>query len=148
MLASGVNLVETKFGNIQLRSTNSPDLAEIIYEIFRCGHAHGDEVPKEFSVLPSQGNFGSRWGVGKGELHMPDRIVPALLAVAVFSKANADEVSAGAYHLSLGNEQFPISEWWGREDDFVSIAAKYNKIRVKLEGLERWDNGIMEITST
>jgi hypothetical protein len=89
MMGAGLNLVETRFTNIKLRNTASPDLAEIIYEIFRCSHAHGDEVPPNFSVLPSQGGFGSVWGLGYGELHMPDRVVWALLAVSVFSKVNS-----------------------------------------------------------
>ncbi len=139
MLGAGLNLVETRFSNIQLKHTATPDLAEIIYEIFRCSHAHGDEVPPEFSVLPSQGNFHSYWGLAKGELHMPDRVVWALLSVAVFSKVNAHEKSEGSYFLSLGAEQFPIADWWGREDDFRPIAAKYNQTRVKLDGLERFE---------
>jgi hypothetical protein len=137
MIGAGINLVETRFTNIRLRNTATPDLAEIIYEIFRCSHAHGDEVPSNFSVLPSQGGFGSTWGLGYGELHMPDRVVWALLAVSVFSKVNKGEKTTGSYYLSLGDEQFLISEWWGREDEFRLIAAKYNQTRVKLDKLER-----------
>lgn len=47
MIGAGLNLMETKFTNIQLRNTSAPDLAEVIYEILRCSHAHGDEVPRE-----------------------------------------------------------------------------------------------------
>jgi hypothetical protein len=137
MIGSGVNLIETKFSNITLKNTDTPDLAEVIYEIFRCSHAHGDEVPLEFSVLPSEGNFGSKWRLAKGELHMPDRVVWALLAVAVFSKINARENSEGSYYLSLGNDKFLLSEWWGREDDFRPIAEKSNQTRVRIDGLER-----------
>src|SRR4030088_1326069 len=38
MIGAGLNLIETRFTNIQLRNNAAPDLAEIIYEIFRCGH--------------------------------------------------------------------------------------------------------------
>jgi hypothetical protein len=137
MMGAGLNLVETRFSNIKLRNTASPDLAEIIYEIFRCSHGHGDEVPPNFCVLPSRGGFGSEWGLGRDELHMPDRVVWALLAVSVFSKANRGEKTTGSYYLSLGDEQFLISEWWGREDEFRPIAARYNQTRVKLDKLER-----------
>jgi hypothetical protein len=87
--------------------------------------------------MPSQGGFGSKWGLGYGELHMPDRVVWALLAVSVFSKVNKGEKTTGSYYLSLGDERFTISEWWGREDDFRSIADRYNQVRVKLDKLER-----------
>ena len=68
---------------------------------------------------------------------MPDRVLWALLSVAVFSIVNRHERTTGAYYLSLGDEQFPIREWWGREDDFRPIADRYNKVRVKLDALER-----------
>src|SRR5437660_2126536 len=53
MLGAGVNLVETRFKNVSLTKNQNPDLAEIIYEIFRCSHAHGEEVPPEFHVVSS-----------------------------------------------------------------------------------------------
>jgi hypothetical protein len=137
MIGAGLNLVETRFSNIQLRNSSSPDLAEIIYEIFRCSHAHGEEVPAAFAVIPSEGAAYSRWRLAHGELHMPDRVIWGLLAVAVFSRVNGGETSTGSYYLSLGDDQFPISKWWGREDDFRPVAERYNQTRVKLDRLER-----------
>ena len=131
MSSAGVNLVDTRFANIQISKNNEPDFAEIVYEIFRCAHAHGDEVPPEYSLLPSTG-----WGLGHGELHMPDRILWGLISVAVFAKVNAVERSTGTYYLSLGAERFTISEWWGREDDFRQVAGRYNQTRVKLDKLD------------
>jgi len=141
MLGPGINLVETKFENIQLKNNCSPDLAEIIYEIFRCSHAHGDEVPIAFSVTPTTDSECSRWILGNGEIHMPDRIIWALLSVAVFSRVNASEKSDGNYYLSLGDHRFLLREWWGREDDFRVIAAQYNQTRVTLDKLGRLEKG-------
>src|SRR6266436_1434290 len=62
---------------------------------------------------------------------MPDRVVWALLAVAVFAEVNRSEKNTGSYYLSLGTEQFSICDWWGREKDFRPVADRYNKIRVK-----------------
>jgi hypothetical protein len=137
MIGAGLNLVETRFTNVHLRNNHSPDLADIIYEIFRCGHAHGDEVPAQFSVRPTTGGFNSDWLLGPGEIHMPDRVVWALLSVAVFSKVNRSEKSSGAYYLSLGDDRFPVCDWWGREDDFRPVANRYNQTRVKLDKLDR-----------
>jgi hypothetical protein len=139
MMGAGLNFVETRFTNIRLRNIKSPDFADIIYEIFRCSHAHGDEVPTAFSVLPSVGGFYSQWLLGDGEFHMPDRVIWALLAVSVLSKVNRHEKTEGPYYLSLGEERFPIREWWGRERDFRPIAARYNKVRVKIDGLDRFE---------
>ena len=132
MIGSGVNLVETKFSNVVLSRTARPDLAEIIYEIFRCSHAHGAEIPPQYSI----NMVTPEWLIAKSELHMPDTVVWALLAVAVLSKVNAGEHSAGEHYLSLCGDKFPVREWWGREDDFRPIADGHNKVRVKLEGLE------------
>jgi hypothetical protein len=137
MIGAGFNLIESRFTNVQLGKNLSPDLADVIYEIFRCSHAHGDEVPACYSIIPTVGPFGSKWSFGHGELHMPDRITWALLAITVFSKINARQKSNGAYYLSLGNDQFPICDWWGREDDFRPVADRYNQTRVKFDKLDR-----------
>ena len=135
MLGAGINLVETRFTNISLAKTKSPDLAEIVYEVFRCSHAHGEEVPVAFSVVPSQSDFLSSWQMGQDELHIPDRIVWALLGIAVFSKVNHRQKSTGGYYLSLGTDKFPLTEWGG-EDRLRPIADRYNKTRVTLNGLD------------
>jgi hypothetical protein len=137
MIGARINLVETRFSNVRLRSNDSPDLAEVIYEIFRCSHAHGDDVPACYSVIPTEGSVNSRWLIGNGELHMPDRIIWALLAIAVFSRVNAHEKSTGTYYLSLGDDRFPVCDWWGREGDFRPVATRYNQTRVKLDKLDR-----------
>jgi hypothetical protein len=136
MIGSGIDLT-TCFSNMRLGDNHSPDLADVVYKIFRCSYAHGDEAPASYSVIPTAGPFGSRWVLEHGELHMPDRITWALLAVVVFSKVNAREKSDGAYYLSLGHDQFTICNWWGREDDFRPVAARYNQTRVKLDKLDR-----------
>jgi len=137
MIGAGLNLIETRFSNVHLGKNHSPDLADVIYEIFRCSHAHGDEVPASFSIIPTVGSVVSTWGFGHGELHIPDRIIWALLAIAVLSKVNAGEKSDGTYYFSLGNDQFRICDWWGREDDFRPVAGRYNQTRVKLAKLDR-----------
>ena len=137
MLGAGVNLVDSRFANINLGKPSPPDLAEFVYEVFRCAHAHGDEVPNVYSIMPTTGSELSHWYFGHGELHMPDRIVWALLALVVFADVNAHENSDGDYYLSLGNDRFVLREWWGRESDFRPVAESYNRTRVTFEGLDR-----------
>jgi hypothetical protein len=136
MMGAGMNLVDTRFENVPLPNNPSPDFAELIYRIFRCHDAHGDEIPLTYSVTKSEGNFLSHWAFSDGELHMPDRVVFALLAVAVFSRVNADVQSSADHWLALGDDRFPIRDWWGREDEFRQIADYYNQTRVKIEGLK------------
>lgn len=137
MIGAGLDLIETRFSNVHLRNNHSPDIADVIYEIFRCAHAHGDEVSPSYSIIPTEGSVVSKWKFGHGELHMPDRIIWALLAIAVFSKVNGGEKSVGAYYLSLGDDRFPVCDWWGREDDFRPVADQYNQTRVRFDKLDR-----------
>jgi len=139
MLVGGINLAETRFSNIRLTRAQPPDLADIIYEVFRCSHAHGDEVPPNYSVILTSGNFNSEWVMADNELHMPDRIIWALLGVTVFANVNRGETNAGSYFLSLGDDRFLLRDWWGREDDFKPFATKHNTTRVKFEGLDRFE---------
>jgi len=138
MIGVGINFSETRFSNVQLGKNKAPDLAEIIYEVFRCSHAHGEEVPAQFSVVQSEGGFSSQLLFGPGNLHIPDCVVWALLSVVVFSKANRLETTAGAYYLSLGGDRYLIRDWWGREDDFKPIAEGQNRVKVILDGLDRF----------
>jgi hypothetical protein len=137
MIGSGINLVEARFDNIKLKDNAAPDLAEIIYDVCRCNLVHGDEVPMSFALTKSESDFGSAWYLADNKVHMPDRVVWALLAVAVFSRVNASIKTTGTFYLTLGTEQFVISQWWGREDDFRPIADRYNTTRVKSEKSDR-----------
>jgi len=137
--------VNTRWTHISLddghgKIIKEPDLADIIYHIFRCSHAHAEEVPLTFTVLPSQQRI-LRWmiGIEDKSVHMPDTVIFALLAVSVFSKVNVDIVSAGDLSLTWGNQTgyfiFPVKESWGREDEVKLLLAGKNMTRVKLNGL-------------
>jgi len=148
MIGGGINLEETKWNNVKIddgygTKITNPDLADIIYHIFRCNNAHGEEVPPMYSLCPSGDGY-STWFLSEDQILMPDRIIWALLAVSVFSKANMNVSSDGDYYLSWGSEslglgihKFVIKEWWGREDDFCAFITPHNKTRVKLDKLER-----------
>ena len=56
---------------------------------------------------------------------------------AVEDASNGKLDSALLHSCIAIDTQLPIRDWWGKEDDFRSIAAKYNQTRIKVEGLER-----------
>ena len=133
MLGAGINLDETRFNwGTPLPRTKDPDLADLIYEAFRCTHAHGDEQPMEFDFIKCVGSGQVIFGISEGKISFPDTIIFALIGVAVFSNVNCDQKILGDYHLTLGGETFIINDWWGRENDFRAIAAKNTKQRIKL----------------
>lgn len=146
MMGSGINLEETIWNNVEVdngygKIISNPDLADIIYHIFRCSHAHGKNVSKNYELLPPTVDGKLAWQVGGGVIRMPTLIIHALLAVSVFSKENNGIKTSGDYFLPLGKEKFIIKDWWGKEDDFKLFLSKKipNPTRVKLEGLKNLD---------
>lgn len=132
-LGAGLNLDLTKFSNIKLRKIQDPDFADIVYEVFRCAHAHGDEVPSEFEVI--FGNEHSRtWMMGDGVLQLPHTLLFALLFVAVFAPVNKGERDLPGAFLTLGagdtKNEFLISDSWGKSAMLEPIAARHNPVRV------------------
>ena len=134
MIGVGLNLAGTHFANVGTRKMPNLDFADVVYTVFRCNTAHGDEIPFEYAVTKSEAGA-HNWLLADRKLHMPDLVVFALLGVAVFSRANADVRSEGEYSLTLGSDLFLIREWWGREGDLRPYADKYNQTRVAINGL-------------
>jgi hypothetical protein len=130
MGAPGIDLKETRFPVTVERPKaegGQPDIADVIYGIHRCHQGHGEELPGGFDLLPDAKGppRSTRLTVEKGKLRLSDRIIFGLLAVAVMSPANADQVVPVGYHLTFGSDTvLPISEWWGRSADFRAIAAR------------------------
>lgn len=135
----GFNLEESRFSNVPLKGTANPDWAEVVYEVHRCSHAHGDEIPRGFELVPGVGLALKRGRIGDGVLEMPDNLPFGLLFAAVLSPVNSAEHVAGNYYLTIGHEhhnnlmQLPINDWWGGADDFRPIADRHNKVRVKFQ---------------
>ena len=132
MFAVGINLDETIFKWITLKSKQSK-FSEIIYEIFRCNLAHGTELPSGFKVELRSSNEYRTMELGQQVLNMPDTIIFALLAVAVFSTVNGDQKINRDYWLSCGETKFIIDQWWGRENDAKKYFNTLKLPRVKIE---------------
>ena len=132
MLGIGINLDETTFKWIALEKRPSR-FSEIIYEIFRCNLAHGTEVPPGFGVLLRKSDENRSVLIGQQQLVLPDTIIFALLAVAVFSSVNAGQKIGSNYWLSCGTMRFTIDDWWGREADARICFSTVEMPRIKME---------------
>ena len=126
----GTNLVESRFPVKVERPKakgGKPDIADVIYGVHRCAHGHGDELPNGFELIPdATGPAGiTRMRMNKGSIQLSDRVIFGLLAVAVFSPVNIDQIVPDGYFLTYGKSTtFQINEWWGRAKEFPEIAAK------------------------
>ena len=125
----GINVVDTRFPVTVQRATapgGQPDLADLIYAVHRCAHGHGDELPDGFELIQNAaGPEGyTRMEMQRGKVHLSDRIIFGLLAVAVLSPANKGQRVPDSYYLSFGRSaRMLINQWWGRAADFPAIVA-------------------------
>jgi hypothetical protein len=125
----GINLVTTRWPvkvDRPKAAGGKPDIADVIYGIHRCSHGHGDELPNGFELMPDAAGppRQTTMRIEKGKVQLSDRVIFGLLAVAIMSPVNADQVVPNGYHLTFAHLTLPINDWWGRAADFPSIAAQ------------------------
>jgi hypothetical protein len=129
MGAPGIDLLETRFPvRVERPKTigGHPDFADVLYGIHRCCHGHGQALPEGFELLSDAGGptRRTRMEVEEGRVRFSDRVIFGLLAVAVLSPMNADQTVPDTYYLRFSDKPvLPISNWWGRAEDFPSILA-------------------------
>jgi hypothetical protein len=122
----GVDLAGTRFPVHVERPKaqgGQPDLADVIYGIHRCCHGHGEELPQGFELLPDAAGPArmTRFEVEQGKVRLSDRVIFALIAVAVLSPVNQDQRVPDRYFLTFGVQKLPINAWWGRATDFTEL---------------------------
>jgi hypothetical protein len=146
MGAPGIDLVKTRFPVAVKRPTapdGKPDLADVIYGIHRCCHAHGDQLPDGFELLRDAAGPKrlTRIGIERGKIRLSDRVIFGLLAVAVLSPANRDQAlnELEGYYLIFGESaKLVINEWWGRANEFPAIVAQDPTPQVKFD-FRNWE---------
>ncbi|MEP3122544.1 MULTISPECIES: hypothetical protein [Alphaproteobacteria] len=143
----GINLDETRFPDISIKTDNGktierPDFSDLIYHAFRCALAHGHEISDEFVLTEEEDEDKSHWLIGlqNGHIHMPRRVVWALIAVVVFCRANQDITTESNLWLtwtrnSMGRNEpyrFDIDIFWGAEETVRRFLERQNLSRVAL----------------
>ena len=135
----GINIQETRFPVKVERPKapgGEPDLADVIYGIHRCGHGHGDELPDGFELIQDVHGPArcTRFVIQQGAIRLSDRVIFGLIAVAVLSPVNKDQHVPDGYYLTFGaTAKLIINEWWGRAEDFPTVAATDPVPSVKLD---------------
>ena len=134
----GIDLVNTRWPvkvDRPKASGTGPDLADVIYGIHRCTHGHGAELPDGFELISNaSGPPGYTCvGVERGKVQLSDRIIFALLAVAVFAPVNVGQKVPDGYHLAFADVKLPINDWWGRIGDARALIATVKLPSVKMD---------------
>jgi hypothetical protein len=147
MGAPGINLEDTRFPVKVERpkaSEGRPDIADVIYGIHRVTHGHGQELPDGFALLRNASGPDRYTAMNvekRGTVQLSDRMIFALLAVAVVSPSNADQRVPDGHFLKFEDEVLPINDWWGRLDDLRDLIAQRELPSVTLNFAE-WMDGV------
>lgn len=145
----GLNFEETVFPKVRVKTDDDrvldePDLADIIYHVFRCSLAHGHSIGSEYAFVVVDEPGIHRWEIQlNGEqIRMPVSMYWALVALVVFCEANEDIVSNsrccltwGGAGTRLGDElyRFDIDVFWGAEKLVRKFFDSRPSIRVALD---------------
>lgn len=140
MTGSGINFNDTYWDNVPLTDQDGKpiqklDMASFVYYLFRCAQVHGKEIETKYKLLPRSQNSQLYYHIADDRLHIPETLIWGLLSICVFCKSNNDIKTNTDHFLTLGNNKFCISDWWGLEDSVRPIVEKHNPIRVTLQGL-------------
>lgn len=134
----GIDLVNTRWP-IKVSRPKAPgpgpDIADVIYGIHRCTHGHGAELPDGFDLIPNVAGPAqyTRVSVQRGRIRLSDRVIFALIGVAVFAPVNVGQVVPDGYHLTFATNTMPINDWWGRIDDARRLMATASMPVVKMD---------------
>lgn len=134
MGAPGINLRTSRW---QVHAGNPPrpqvvEFADLVYLVHRCTHGHGDELPGGFDLLPdTRGPDGVTHMVARFEddtVQLSDRLIPALLCLAVLAPENSDQEATEEAWLSYEGQRLVVNEWWGRIEEFAGVIASYERV--------------------
>ena len=133
-----IDLENTVFSvplNSSKKDNKGPDIADIIYSIHRCSHAHGDELEEGFSliedvkndIIGQENSTNIRSDIEGGKVRLSDRTIFGLLGIAVFSPINKNQSDPKLYNFWLTFDkdmEFHINDWWGKKEEFLKIISQ------------------------
>lgn len=141
-MVPGINLQNTVFP-VSISGASGPgghpDVADILYVIHRCHHGHGDALPAGYELIPDTSTDSARTTMeprigpdGKWKVRLSDRFIYGMAGVALLSPANVGQVLDDNVRLTWSSASGDIrirmdNDWWGRADDFATIAAMDRK---------------------
>ena len=144
----GINLIESRFATIadmdEGKPLVDPTFADLIYHVFRCSYAHGQDISDCYSFHPTAPGTAAHASIGVdgSTLFLPESVFWSLIACVVFSKANSDIRTVSEYYLTwdasipLGKPtayRFDLDMFWGGEETVKAFFEKMKIPRVQID---------------
>jgi hypothetical protein len=147
-VGAGLNLDDSIFPSIahpgEDRIIESPDLADIVYHLYRCTLAHGGELGIDFGLIESEGEGHHAW-IFKNDgsiFRAPSGVLWALIALVLFAKANKDIITSSNHFLTWGGGPpvpegkyytFDVDVFWGAEETVRAFFTKLEFLRITID---------------
>lgn len=136
----------TRFPDLDLSDVGggvvqNPDLADVIYHVFRCSTAHGHPLKPRFSFEPTSSNGDSYMLIHMdGErLVLPEATLWGMIALTVFCDANADIASRSVFWFTyprgpnLEPYRMDLDIFWGKEAAVREFFERFPPIRLNMQ---------------
>jgi len=115
------------------------DLADFLYSIHRCKHAHGTALPDgfEFHADIKSNSQTTTFSFKPEKVRLSDRFIWALIAIVVLEPVNRDLVDGelDGYYINLGNKKYLMNDWWGRLNDIPPLPPKTQNVILDFDEL-------------
>ena len=140
MAAGDIDLVRSRFP-LPIASDQPdgrPDVADLMYAIYRYLHVSETEMPAGCQVVPPVEGV-SMFTVANGRLWLRATAAIGLLAVAVLAPENEGQPIPDSYFLSWRNYDFPVAEAWGQWEGFRDLLAREAIPQYELDFGDAWN---------
>lgn len=120
------------------RPDGRPDIADVMYGVYRYLHVDEMEMPAGCQVIPHAEGV-PLIEIAAGRLWLRATAAIALVAVGVFAPENGGQWIPDDYFLSWGQYDFQIQDSWGQRDKFLELVAETPILKYPLDFAEVWN---------
>lgn len=140
MAAADLDFVDARFPLpiASDRPDGRPDIADLLYAVYRYLHVDESEMPAGCQVLPPVDGV-SMFSIANGRLWLRASAAIGLLTVAVLAPENEGQPIPESYFLSWRDNDFLVSDSWGKRDGFRQVLADSPTPRYTLDFGAAWD---------
>ncbi len=115
-----------------------PDIADVMYAVYRYLHVDESEMPAGCQVVPPAEGV-SMFSIANGRVWLRATAAIGLLALAVLAPENEGQPIPESYFLSWRNNDFLVSDSWGRREGFREIMANAPIVQYTLDFGDSWN---------
>lgn len=145
-IVENLDIIELMFGGLDLHETVFPlkdakgklgiKFEDIVYTMFRCNLAHGNELPDGYGISfkTSDEIQSFKIDIAGQAMTFPESAIFALGLPCVLSPVNGDQkIGNNLYHYRDAINTYIVDRWWGKADCARAIMDFESQVKVKMD---------------